>query len=49
MTRTTINGERFYKRKEGQDLTTEEKRKIEKKEIIMSHYATGYFYYRIIK
>ena len=49
MTRTTINGQKYMKRKDGQPLTTEEKKKIERKELVWSYYATEYTYYRIVK
>ena len=49
MTRTTINGQKYMKRKDGQPLTTEEKKKIEKGEMVWSHYATEYTFYKIIK
>jgi len=51
MTRVTINGEKYLKRKEGnpEALTKEEKKMLEQGKIKFSHYATGYFFYRFIK
>ena len=49
MTRESINGERYLKRKISTPLTTEENKKILNGDIVMSHYATEYLYYKIIK
>jgi|SaaInl59LU_5_DNA_1037362.scaffolds.fasta_scaffold00276_23 hypothetical protein len=49
MTRTTINGKKYLKLKEGNKLTDIEKKKLLNKEIKMSFYGTGYFYYEILK
>jgi hypothetical protein len=49
MTSTTIDGSKFLKLKMGNQLTDMEKKKILMKEIVMSHYASDYFFYKIIK
>ena len=49
MTRTTIGGQRYLKRKNGEPLTTEEKKKLERKELVWSFYATDYTFYKVIK
>ena len=49
MTRTIIYWVRYLKRKTTTELTADEKKKLLNGEIVMSHYATDYFFYKIIK
>tara|TARA_R110002153_G_scaffold95973_1_gene230091 strand:- start:929 stop:1078 length:150 start_codon:yes stop_codon:yes gene_type:complete len=49
MTRATIDGQKYLKRKLETPLTDIEKKKLLNKELVMSHYATDYLFYRILK
>lgn len=49
MTRTKIAGDTYYRQADGKPLTTQEKKRIEKKELVFSFYATGYRYYKQVK